>query len=143
LQQRAGRANADELAAFGLDGAGNVRRRRFWVREVVLHSKGVPVVFAHTVLPVVPRGVLSRWFARLGSRSLGSLLFAHPGFRRGPLRFAAIVPGHPLYAPAASALGVSPAAFQARRCVHRFRSQRVLVTEVFSPEIGHGASAPR
>jgi len=93
------------------------------------------VIFAHTVLPAAPRGVLSRWFAGLGGRSLGSLLFAHPGFVRGPLAFARIDRRHPLYARAEAALGTSPRHFLARRCAHRFGGQRVVVTEVFSAGI--------
>jgi chorismate--pyruvate lyase len=38
------------------------------------------VVFAHTVLPCQPRGPLTLWLKRLGSRSLGALLFAMPDF---------------------------------------------------------------
>lgn len=130
LRQRLHRANPDEEAMLSLPS-----RARCWVREVVLHCDDVPVIFAHTVLPAVPRGVLSRWFAGLGGRSLGSLLFAHPGFVRGPLAFARIDRRHPLYARAEAALGTSPRHFLARRCAHRFGGQRVVVTEVFSAGI--------
>lgn len=130
LQQRLAHANGDEA---GLLGVGD--RDPCWVREVVLHCDEAPVVFAHTVLPQHPRGVLHHWFARLGTRSLGSLLFAHPGFRRGRLSYARLDPQHPLYAAAAAVLGVRPPAFAARRCLHCFRRQVVLVTEVFSPAL--------
>ncbi len=131
LAQRLLGANRDEEAALGL-----APRARCWVREVLLHCDGRPVVFAHTVLPAEPRGVLGRWFDGLGGRSLGSLLFAHPGFRRGPLAFARIDRRHPLYARAAAALGVSPACFHARRCTHGFGPQKILVTEIFCADIG-------
>ena len=49
------------------------------VREVLLECDGVPVIFAHSVLSTARSGRLGRWFAGLGSRSLGSLLFAHAG----------------------------------------------------------------
>ena len=127
LRQRLHQANADEAVALGLQ-----PRSRCQVREVLLHCNDVPVVFAHTVLPNRPRGVLSRWLAGLGGRSLGSLLFAHPGFVRGRLAYARIDRRHPLYAPAAAALGLSPPYFFVRRCPHNFGKQRVLVTEVFS-----------
>jgi hypothetical protein len=52
-----------------------------------LSCDGQIVVFAHTVLPHRPRGPLSLWLARLGNRSLGALLFAHPGFERGAMKF--------------------------------------------------------
>ncbi|MBI2307879.1 MAG: chorismate lyase [Rhodocyclales bacterium] len=129
LNQGVRHANRDECAALGI-----AARTPCWVREVVLYCDGQPVIFAHTVLPAAPRGVLGRWFARLGTRSLGSLLFAHPGFVRGRLAFARLGIRHPLHAPAAAALGrMPPDGFYARRCTHRFRRQAVLVTEVFSP----------
>ena len=137
LRQELARANADECAVLGIS-----PRTPCWVREVVLYCDGLPAIFAHTVLPALPRGVLGRWFARLGTRSLGSLLFAHPGFVRGGLAFARLDAWHPLHAPAAKAFGRSLAGasgnFRARRCTHRFGGQAVLVTEVFSPELGAG-----
>lgn len=130
LRQRLHHANTDEAGVLGLQS-----RSRCQVREVLLHCNEVPVVFAHTVLPIRPRGVLGRWLAGLGGRSLGSVLFAHPGFVRGSLAYARIDHRHPLYARAASALGMSPPSFFARRCVHDFGRQRVLVTEVFAPAV--------
>ncbi len=130
LRQRLHHANADEAGALHLQ-----PRSRCRVREVLLHCNEVPVVFAHTVLPIRPRGVLGRWLAGLGGRSLGSLLFAHPGFVRGRLAYARIDRRHPLYARASAALGVAPPHFFARRCAHDFGSQRVLVTEVFAPAV--------
>lgn len=128
LRQRLHHANPDEAGVLGLK-----PRSRCRVREVLLHCNELPVVFAHTVLPLRPRGVLGRWLAGLGGRSLGSLLFAHPGFLRGRLAYARIDRRHPLYARASSALGVAPKHFFARRCTHDFGCQRVLVTEVFAP----------
>ena len=132
LRQYLQHANADECVALGVSA-----RTPCWVREVVLFCDDRPVIFAHTVLAAKPRGVLGRWFARLGNRSLGSLLFAHPGFLRGSLSFARIDARHPLHAPALVALdSQANAGFLSRRCAHRFRAQAVLVTEVFSPVLG-------
>lgn len=131
LNQRLHHAHADECAMLGLQ-----RNAPCHVREVALYCDDVPVIFAHTVLPVSPRGVLTRWFAGLGSRSLGSLLFAHPGFKRGVLAFARIDMRHPLYAMAARLAGSDArASFAARRCLHRYGRQAVLVSEVFLPAI--------
>lgn len=131
LRQGLRHANADECAVLGI-----AARTPCWVREVALFCDGQPLIFAHTVLPAVPRGSLGRWLARLGTRSLGSLLFAHPGFVRGELGFARIDRHHPLHAPAAAVFGRTDGDLPARRCTHRFRRQRVLVTEVFSPRLG-------
>ena len=124
LQSGTGRALADETLGDG------------WcrVREVVLECDGVPVIFAHTSLAAAPRGRLSRWMEGLGSRSLGSLLFARPGFRRGRIEFLRLDRRHPLYRKAAAVAPVSPILW-ARRSRHGLGAQQVLVTEVFLPAI--------
>ena len=108
--------------------------RRAWVREVVLECDGRPVIFAHTTLACNRGGRLTRWLAGLGSRSLGSLLFSYPGFRRGPIQFCRLDARHPLYRRAAQ-LGPLPAVLWARRSLHTLAGQSVLVTEVFLPGI--------
>lgn len=110
------------------------RHGRAWVREVMLECDGVPVIFAHTVLPAAPRGRLNRWLARLGSRSLGSLLFTHPGFHRGTIEILRLDQRHPLYQKAAT-VGEVGDVLWARRSLHRLGRQNVLVTEVFLPAI--------
>jgi chorismate--pyruvate lyase len=107
-------------------------------REVVLLCNGQPVVFAHTILPRQPRGPLTRWLARLGNRSLGSRLFSHPGFLRGPLTACRIDRRHPLYLRALNALRLTDATsptLWARRSRFTFGKQNVLVTEIFSPDL--------
>lgn len=105
-----------------------------WVREVALECDGTPVIFAHTTLLATSRGRLGRWMARLGSRSLGSLLFAFPGFRRGQIEFLRLDRRHPLYRLAAVQAPVADHLW-ARRSRHRLDGQEVLVTEVFLPAI--------
>jgi len=112
------------------------RRRLALVREVVLECDGVPVIFAHTVLSTATRGRLTRWLAGLGSRSLGSLLFSYPGFRRGAIEYRRLDARHPLYRRAA-ALGAAGPCLWARRSLHRLGGQQVLVTEVFLPAIAN------
>ncbi len=115
--------------------AGEAGRAHAWVREVALECDGTPVIFAHTTLVAGSRGRLGRWMARLGSRSLGSLLFAFPGFRRGAIEFLRLDNQHPLYRRAALLAPVG-AVLWARRSKHRLGAQAVLVTEVFLPAIG-------
>lgn len=131
LRQTLVAPTADEAHVLGV-----VAHRRVRVREVALHCDGRAVVFAHTVLPAEPRGPLSRWLQRLGTRSLGSLLFAHHGFARGPLRYARIDARHPLFAPAVAVLGDAQRILWGRRSCFVFGRQRVLVTEIFAPDIG-------
>ncbi|WP_319244728.1 chorismate lyase [uncultured Propionivibrio sp.] len=131
VTQRLAPAAADEAALFGLG-----RRQRAWIREVVLSVDGEPLVFAHSVLPMHPRGPLTRWLARLGTRSLGSMLFRHPGFSRTPLLCQAIDRRHELHRRAVDALGVAPdTLLWARRSNFGFATQGLLVTEIFSPAL--------
>ena len=122
----------DEADMFGL----HVRSPVF-TREVILHVNDAPQVFARTILPFAPRSRLSRRLVRLGTRSLGSLLFSHPGFVRHDLRFISLDPRRPLYPRAALALKIPYGIrLPARRSVFLYGREgraAVLVTEVFSP----------
>lgn len=123
-----GRALAEDAERAG------GRRRLARVRDVVLECDGVPVIFAHTALSAEGKGRLGRWLANLGGRSLGSLLFTHPGFRRGGIEFLRLDRGHPLFRRALPHGGAADCLW-ARRSWHRLGGQRVLVTEVFLPAI--------
>jgi len=94
----------------------------------------MPVIFAHTTLSAAANGRLTRWLARLGTRSLGSLLFSFPGFRRGDIEFCRLDSRHPLFQ-RASALAGDATELWARRSKHSLGGQSVLVTEVFLPAI--------
>lgn len=133
LRQEVACPNGDEALVLGIDS-----RASAWVREVMLSCDGRIVVFAHTVLPCVPRGPVTVWLARLGNRSLGAMLFAHPGFARGPMHFRRLNQRHPLFSSAARVLAdgdQSPRTLWARRSLFAFAGQSVLVTEVFSPRV--------
>jgi chorismate--pyruvate lyase len=128
--------------ARSLAGEGGSRARSK-VREVLLACDGVPVIFAHTTLCTAAlsnhpagqsRGQLSRWLARLGSRSLGSLLFAHPGFARGEIEYCRLDARHPLFQ-RVIAVCQPFGPLWARRSRHSLGGQTVLVTEVFLPAI--------
>ncbi len=109
-------------------------RERVEVREVVLFCDGRPAVFAYTVYSSRIRWPLRRWLRNLGTRSLGDLLFNHPGFARGALQFSRIDHRHPYYEEAAKAFMARPPAFWGRRSIFRFHGQSLLVTEFFAPE---------
>lgn len=105
-------------------------------REVLLECDGVPVIFAHTELPLAPRGRLTRWLAGLGSRSLGSLLFAYPGFKRGRIEVRRLDTHDVLYQRAVQAANLpGQPQLWARRSKHVLGRQSVIVTEVFLPAI--------
>lgn len=134
LHQRTALCLADEARAIGLHRPGRV-----WEREVLLRCDDVPVVFAHTVVPMAATANDWPLFNALGERSLGSTLFYDPRVARGELEFARIRAGHPLMRRARAALGGEAVhentIFYARRCLYRRRQGTLLVTEVFLPSV--------
>ena len=133
LDQHLAKPTGDEAVELGLQ-----HTQVAWTREVALFVDGKPVVFAHTILPRRPRGPLIQWLERLGNRSLGALLFAHPRFSRGPLAARRLDQRHTLFQSAIKALqltGVPPPTLWARRSRFSFGKQSILVTEVFSPAV--------
>jgi chorismate--pyruvate lyase len=131
LRQGLARPTRDEAALLGI-----TTQQIAWIREVALYCDGQPVVFAHTVLPYQPRGPLTGWLARLGDRSLGALLFSHPGFVRGELASRRLDPRHVLFRRATEAMQITaarPKNLWARRSLFSYGRQAVLVSEIFSP----------
>jgi chorismate--pyruvate lyase len=105
------------------------------VRDVVLRSDSVAVVFAHSV--AARRALKGPWrlLMALGTRPLGAALFADPRVSRQPLHFRQIRRGHELYRRVCGPLAIAPASLWARRSLFLFRGSRLLVTEVFLPAI--------
>jgi chorismate--pyruvate lyase len=131
LHQHTATCLFDEARAIGMQRPGRV-----WEREVLLRCDGVPVVFAHTVVPMSATAADWPLFNALGERSLGSTLFYDPRVSRGELEFARIRAGHPLMQRARAALGGDDnTTFYARRCLYRRRQGTLLVTEVFLPAV--------
>ena len=150
LRQTQAQPHSDERRLLGLKA-----HQHAWVREVTLCAGDLPLVFAHSVLPL--QNVRGAWhlFAGLGARPLGEVLFTDPGIDRSPLGFSRIDKRHPLYskAVAANAQSVSsptlnalhqgqdlgakqqPSSFWARRSLFAKSQRALLVTEVFLPSI--------
>jgi len=145
LRQGLGRVLPDEAPLLGVSPGALV-----WVREVALVADGVPWVWARSVARPADLRTAWRDLAGLGNRSLGAALFADPRVGRGNLLARALGQRDPRGRSAAICFGlVLPAhasatrfghrtlvaALWARRSVFYRVSGRVLVTEVFSPEI--------
>lgn len=124
------RVDADEAAALAL-----VPGTLAWVREVCLVCDGVPCIFARSVLPRLPRRGLDRLFRGLGTRSLGSMLFAAFGFIRSPLTFCRLDHRALMLQRAVLATGQPLPTAWARRSLFRQRDKTLLVAEVFLPAV--------
>jgi len=124
------RPNVDECALLGL-----APGTRAYVREVMLLCDGVPVVFAHSVLPQT--GLRGGWngITRLGSRSLGEALFSDHRIARQPLAYRPIQRGHPLFQRIAQHQILSASRLWGRRSLFCLNAHPLLVTEVFLPAI--------
>lgn len=122
------RAHPDEYALLGV-----APETRVYVREVLLLCDEVPVVFAHSVLPL--GGLRGGWnrVTRLGSRSLGEVLFSDHRVERQPLTYRWLRREHPLYR-AAIGPRAEAGALWARRSIFCLNRHPLLVTEVFLPD---------
>ena len=124
------RPNADEYALLGMMPAA-----RAYVREVMLLCDEVPVVFAHSVLPLA--GLRGGWngITRLGSRSLGEALFSDHRIQRQPLAYRHLRRDHPLFRAIGARQALAADSLWARRSVFCLDRHPLLVTEVFLPAI--------
>jgi chorismate--pyruvate lyase len=124
------RPNPDEYALLGL-----APGSRAYVREVMLLCDGVPVVFAHSVLPHA--GLRGGWngITRLGSRSLGEALFSDHRIERQPLAYRNLRNDHPLFSAIAGQQTLAVSSLWARRSLFCLNRHPLLVTEVFLPAL--------
>jgi len=103
------------------------RRQMALVREVALTLAGNPVVFARSVFPVTSLDGNLRHLRYLQNRSLGTILFSHPGMHRSPFELIRLA-GDSDYLPA-DLHQSTPAWGRRSRFVIGGRS--LLVSEVF------------
>lgn len=114
---------------------GFTRRTAALVRQVQLKCGDTPWVYARTVIPRTTLTGRHRRLARLRNRSLGAVLFADPGMRRGALEIARIEPGDPLHVLAFAHTPASAEVLWGRRSVFRLDDKPLLVSEFFLPAI--------
>jgi chorismate--pyruvate lyase len=144
VQQRLRVPNEDEFRALG-----RPAHKRAWVREVLLHAGGRPLVMGHSI--VARADLFGPWRSVrvLGTRPLASALFADPRVRRQPFEYARLDPRHALWKRARALLGgrALPPTLWARRSLFRLRGRPLMVTEVFLPglvrEAGQASVEPR
>ncbi|UAW98337.1 chorismate lyase [Halopseudomonas nanhaiensis] len=119
LRQSVQAAREDEALALGIQPGADA-----WVREVLLHAAGAPRVFARSVAPLASLADSGLDLERLGTRSLGEVLFADARIERSDIEISRY-PAHWL-----------PAEHQqvglwGRRSQFSHASLRLLVCEVF------------
>lgn len=97
------------------------------VREVALRLGGRAVVFARSIFPISSLSGSLTHLRRLQNRSLGAILFRHPGMQRSPFELARI-PGDSPYLPVELRQG-GPA--WGRRSRFMIEGRGLMVSEVF------------
>ena len=105
------------------------------IREVLLIGNNQPVVFAHSVLPRASLRGAWNGLGRLGNRPLGATLFANPVVKRTPLRYKKLTSHHQLFQHATAHLTIKPTYLWARRSIFSLNGAKILVTEVFLPQL--------
>ncbi|MCD6027681.1 MAG: chorismate lyase [Solimicrobium sp.] len=127
----------DEYIKIGLSKA-----QKVFTREVLLFCDDIPVIYAHTVLPLNSNA--SQWpqFKSLGEKSLGNTLFGDPQVKRGTLQFSRLPVNHPAMkrmklctSNKLSCVEKSNRPLFARRSLFFKRRSAMLVTELFLPTI--------
>jgi chorismate--pyruvate lyase len=106
---------------------GQMPRQQALVREVLLTLADRPVVFARSVFPIASLSGDLGHLRRLQNKSLGAILFKHPGMHRSPFEIAHI-PGDSDYLP--TQLHQDRPAW-ARRCRFDIQGKCLMVSEVF------------
>ncbi len=120
LGQYWGFPSRDEAQALGMK-----LRQRALIREVVLHGRNEPWVYARSLLPAKSLGGSLGYLKRLGTKPLGALLFSRPDMRRGPIELACLSPQQLPIDVAEPVWG--------RRSVFYLADQPLLVSEIFLP----------
>jgi len=130
LRQSVGLPFRDEARPLRLS-----KIRKALIREVLLVCGDVPLVFAHTVIPL--DGLQGPWrrLAGLGNQSLGATLFANPQVERFPLEYSRLTALDPLYRNAVRHLADRPGSLWARRSLFALDGHRIQVSEVFLPSV--------
>lgn len=130
LEQRRARPLCSEAMALGMR-----RGTRAVVRQVRLMCGDTPWVYARTIIPPLTLARKFHRFTRLGSRSLGAVLFADPSMERGEVEVARLTASDQLYHLVARDLREKPTDIWGRRSLFRLGGKPLLVCEFFLPDI--------
>lgn len=105
------------------------------IREVLLYCGDTPWVFARSVLPGKTLTGPRRFLGKLGSRSLGEILFPDPNIHRDALEIAEIKKNQCMFKRATERLSDSPDSVWARRSIFYLHKKPLLINEVFLPSV--------
>lgn len=104
-----------------------------FIREVLLHNDGKPLILARTVIPAGTIKVARSNLAHLGTRPLGEVIFASPRLERLEMDVALLKPS--LWTPVALVEAGIKQPIWGRRTVYAIHDRQMLVSEFFLPEV--------
>jgi len=132
LAERWERPTHEEAVRLGLPPA-----QLAWIRTVMLRCDDTPWVFARTVMPHSSLQGRQRRLRHLGTRPLGSVVFAGKDVRRGPLELREVEPDERMLKQ--WRVPTNGRRLWARRSILEVEGRPLLVMEVFLPELAYGA----
>ena len=110
-------------------------RRYILEREVLIESEGTPLVFARTVFPAQTLTGKEKMLGKLGTRSLGSVLFNKPNLQRSEFEFTCLQPYMKLYQRMSQYTKMDNLSLWARCSLFFIQHKSLLLTEVFLPQL--------
>jgi len=110
--------------------------KQVYVREVLLYSNNIPVVFAQTEIPYSTLTYDEALLNNVGNHSLGKILFSDPSMLRGQIEACCFMPSSEIHH-FCKKLGQSTTKpLWARRSLFYLNNKPLLVSELFLPSLG-------
>ncbi|MHB8535050.1 MAG: chorismate--pyruvate lyase family protein [Sulfuricaulis sp.] len=130
LSQTRARPLRNEVMALGMRFGSHAM-----VRQVQLECGDTSWVYARTIIPPFTLARKFQRFTRLGTRSLGTLLFTDPSMERGEVEVTRLMPSDRLFHRVTRDLRQKPEEIWGRRSLFRLGGKPLLVCEFFLPGI--------
>ncbi len=106
-----------------------------FIREVLIHNDTVQFMYARTVFPEETLSGEEQNLIHLENRSLGSVLFNRKDLQRSIFDFIHLRPNMLWYQKAKQYASITTNELWARRSVFSFSEKKLLLTEVFLPDM--------
>jgi chorismate--pyruvate lyase len=105
------------------------------VREVLILNEKSALMYARTIFPRETLTGKEQELAHLKNRSLGSVLFKDPSLERSEFEIACLQPGMAWHETVKQHVQIESAELWARRSIFCLHGKKILLTEVFLPEM--------
>ena len=106
-----------------------------WIREVLIQSQEGVWMYARAVFPKATLTGPEEQFMRLGTRSLGSVLFQYPDLVRSEFEVAELTPSSLWHQTISNYYPLAEKSVWGRRSLFTFQQKQLLLSEVFLPDI--------